>query len=136
MAFATRHKSSQFPTHNKNILFFFKKNPKLWLVGLAISVPGVQYGWQSVMAIQFETFGVSDTEVANILFLSVLCQAASVAAVGLAMDHFRHRLRLSILVLLTLSAGAYLWLALLSFDVVPYSLWQLFAATITATTRY
>ncbi len=112
------------------------RNRQLWLVGLALSIPGMQYGWQSIMAIVFEDFGVTDREVANIMFLSVVCQAAAVAVVGLAMDHFRDRLKPSVFVLLTTSCLSYVWLALLILDVIPYSLPQLYVSTVVATTGF
>ncbi len=90
------------------------RSRQLWLVGLALAIPGMQYGWQSIMAIVFEDFGVTDTEVANIMVLAVLCQAASVTAVGFAMDHFRDRLKVTIFIFFSISSLAYIWLALLS----------------------
>ncbi len=48
--------------------------------------------------------------------------------VGLAMDRFRSRLKLAMVLFLSVSTLAYVWLALITFDVVPYTLWQLYVS--------
>lgn len=109
----------------------------LWLVCLAYAVPGgLQIGWQAVMAIQFEHLGVTDTEVGNVGFVAIFGQAAGTAAVGLSMDHFRSRLKPSVLALLAVSSACFAWLALISFEVIPYSLPQLYVATVAGTSSF
>lgn len=104
------------------------KKPQLWLVVLAFAVPGAQYGFQSVMAIQFKHFGVTDTDIGSISFVAVTCQACGVTLVGLSMDRFRRRLKPVALAFLVASFLAYLWLALITFDVIAYRKWMLYTS--------
>ena len=106
-------------------------NKNLWLVCLVYSVPGgVQAAWQGLMGLNFEHLGVTDTEIGQIGFVSVFVQAATAAAMAFMQDHFRDKIKVSVFVLLTTSAACFIWLALISFSLIPYSLAQLYVATI------
>ncbi len=112
-------------------------NRDLWLLCAALAIPGgIQMGWQSVMAIQLEDLGVSDTDVGNIGFASFFGQAAGMAAVGLAMDHFRSKIKTTLLVLLTVSFMSITWLALITLEWIPYSLAELYIAMVLGTSCY
>ncbi len=113
------------------------KSRPIWMVCLAYAVPGgIQIGWQAVMAIQLEPLGVTDTEVGDIGFVAMFAQALGAATVALTMDHFRDKIKVSVLVLLTASFVCFTWLALISFEIIPYSLAQLYMAVIVGTATY
>ncbi len=108
---------------------FILHNRDLWLMCAALAIPsGIMMGWQSVMAIQLEDLGVTDTDVGNIGFVSCFGQAAGMAVVGFAMDHFRSKIKMVILILLSISFISITWLALLTLEWIPYSLAQLYIA--------
>ncbi len=122
--------------HNTQIVFkeswkLILQKKELWLLCAAMSIPGgIQMGWQSVMAILLEDLGVTDTDVGNIGFVTCFGQAAGMAAVGLAMDHFRSKIKTALLILLTISLLSTTWLALLTLEWLPYSLTQLYIAMV------
>eukprot|EP00095_Tigriopus_kingsejongensis_P006891 maker-scaffold125_size330479-snap-gene-2.12 protein:Tk06891 transcript:maker-scaffold125_size330479-snap-gene-2.12-mRNA-1 annotation:"hypothetical protein DAPPUDRAFT_102163" len=108
-------------------------NKQLWLCCLAYSISnGVQAAWQGVMALNFAPLGVTDADVGTIGFVSVFAQCFLGCVVAFAQDRFRDYIKLSILVFLSLATLCFVWLALLCFGVIPFSMWQLYAATIAA----
>ncbi len=132
------------PTAPQNEHLGFKESWKLilhsrdlWLLCAALAIPGgIQMGWQSVMAILLEDLGVTDTDVGNIGFAACFGQAAGMAAVGFAMDHFRSKIKTTLLILLTISLLSITWLALLTLEWLPYSLTQLYIATVCGVSFY
>ncbi len=113
------------------------KSTPIWMVCLAFSIPGgIQIGWEAVMAIQLEPLGVTDTEVGNVGFMAMIFQAVGATVVALAMDHFRDKIKLSVMALLTVSFLCFAWLALISFEIIPYSLGQLYVAVVVGTSSF
>ncbi len=130
------------------------------------------------MAIELEHLGVTDTDVGNIGFVGFFAQAALTLVVGLSMDHFRNKIKVSrlllllllpisalgkpffinvllqkmnvargeniflcisqltLVVLLSVSTACFVWLALISLEVIPYSLAQLYVAAVVGTASY
>ena len=111
------------------------RNPQLWLTCLAYSISnGFLAGWQGVMALNFQPLGVSDEDIGFLGFLAVFVQCAVAVGVSFVQDRFRNKIKLSIITLLTLASVMFLWLALLCLEVIPYTLWQIYVATITGST--
>ncbi len=113
------------------------KNKNLWIMCAAYALPGgVQVGWQGVMALNFEHLGTTDTEIGDIGFVSIFTQAATAVAVAFMQDRFRDKIKMTLLLLLLLSSLCFTWLALLSFEVITYSLAQLYVATVLGVSAY
>ena len=106
-------------------------NKNVWLACLVYSIPGgVQVGWQGLMGLNFEHLGVTDNEIGQIGFVSVFVQSAAAALVAYMQDSFRDKIKITVFVLLTFSSACFIWLAFISFSIIPYSLAQLYVATI------
>lgn len=111
------------------------RNPQLWLTCLAYAISnGFLAGWQGVMALNFQPLGVSDEDIGFLGFLAILVQCAVAVSVSFVQDRFRSKIKVSVITLLTLASGMFLWLALLCLEVIPYSLWQIYVATISGST--
>ena len=105
------------------------KSVMLCLIGFSLST-GVQGAWVSVMTVNFATLGVGDKTSG---YIGVAATAAGIViglAVAVFTDHIRKHIKLTIIFILALSTGAYVWLTLLILKVLPYSLIQLYASTI------
>lgn len=125
--------SSVVRTHFSKGIKDMCRNKQLWLCCLCYAISnGVQAAWQGVMALNFAPLGVSDSDIGQIGFISVFCQCAMASLVAYGQDYFRDHIKPSLIVLLTLATICFIWLALLCFEVIPFSMWQLYVATILA----
>ena len=98
-------------------------------IGFSLST-GVQGAWMSVMTVNFQTLDVGDKTSG---YIGVTATAAGIIigiAVGQFTDHIRKHIKMTLIFILLLSTGAYVWLTLLILKVIPFDLVQLYASTI------
>ena len=101
----------------------------LCFIGFSLST-GVQGAWSSVLTLNFEPLGVGDKQSG---YIGVAATAASIVvgiAVGQFTDHIRKHIKWTLMFILLLSTGAYVWLTLIVLKAIPFSLVQLYISTI------
>ncbi len=111
------------------------RNRDLWLVCLTYALPsGGSSGWSAVMTINFASLlGVNDEESGRIGLAAVVASAALTPLLALITDRWlRRRMRVTLALLNVVATLCYIWLALLCYGVIPFSLWQLYASSVAA----
>lgn len=111
-------------------------NKDVLLSCLAYSISqGVMGAWMSVMVNQIGPLGYSDQEIGMMGLASVISQCIMSMAVGYIMDHLKHKMKMTILIILCISTCGFVWLMLMCLpgSGVPHSSVSIYLAIIIAT---
>lgn len=116
-------------------LAYLMTNKSAMFCILAYSISfGVQGHWIGVMAINFEPLGISESD-CGVMGL-VLVFSSTVASILLSryMDYFRSKMKLALMVVLSLSLLCLIWLTMTIDQIVPFSATQVWVSTIVGIT--
>jgi len=109
-------------------------NKNVLLTCFAYSVSqGVMGSWLGVMVNNFGPMGVSDQQIGYMGLASVISQCVLSMGFGFLTDRLKGYMKFTILLLLVVATGGFVWLMLMCLDIVPHSLETLYAAVILAT---
>jgi len=124
--------ASVVKTRFRTGLIELAKNPNAWGCAFAYAIPGgTLLAWQGIITTNFEDLGIGDKETGYIgLAMSISCAIFATVISVLVAKKLRTKLKLTIIILLSLGA---FFLPLVGFDLstLPsYSFWQVCASTI------
>lgn len=96
---------------------------------------GVMGAWMSVMVNQVRPLGYTDQQIGMMGLASVLSQCIMGMLFGYMADHLRHKMKLTLLVLLVVATGGFTWLMLMCLpgSGFPHTIVRLYLAIIVAT---
>ena len=91
--------------------------------------------WLGVMVNQIRPLGYTDQQIGMMGLASVLSQCIMSIGIGFFIDHLKHKMKLTILILLCISAIGFTWLMLMCLpgSGVPHSIYTLYTAIVLAT---
>jgi FLVCR family MFS transporter len=89
--------------------------------------------YMSVMVNQLSPLGYSDQQIGYMGLASVVAQCIMSMLFGYISDHLRHKMKLTILILLSVSTGGFVWLMLMCSHHLPQTETYLYMAIIIAT---
>ena len=112
-------------------LVMHRKAAVLSILAYSIST-GVQGHWQSVMAINFESLGITETDVGWIGLLIVAVSTVCGIVLAVCADYFHSKLRLSLMLALGSAGLCLIWLALLAEKLIEFSNVQFWIAAVLA----
>ena len=118
--------------HFRNGLRTLLGNRNVWASAVAYSIPGGIVGaWSSVMTINFNnSLGIDDEECGRIGVISVAACCVIAFSAAYLTDKVKKHIKVTLLVLLLLTAGCFAWMGMLCLKFIPYSRWQLYVSTI------
>ena len=82
---------------------------------------GVLGSWLGVMVNNFRPLGLTDRTIGMIGLLAVIGQVILTTAVGFLMDKLKHKMKATLLVLISLASLGFIWLLLICLQVVAHS---------------
>ena len=96
---------------------------------------GVMGAYMSVMVNQIRPLGYTDQQIGMMGLAAVISQCVMSMAFGYISDRLRHKMKLTILILLCISAIGFTWLMLMCLpgSGVPHSIYTLYTAIVLAT---
>ena len=96
---------------------------------------GVMGAYMSVMVNQIRPLGYTDQQIGMMGLAAVISQCVMSMAFGYISDRLRHKMKLTILILLSVSTGGFVWLMLMCLpgSGVPHSAFTLYSAIMLAT---
>lgn len=85
------------------------------------------------MSINFEPLGVNDEEAGYIGIVACFVSSVFCLLISYITDHLRKHMKVTLVVLLVLETLSWTWLAMICDKIIPFSTWQLYAATVCGT---
>jgi len=109
-------------------------NKDVLLISFAYSISqGVMGSWLGVMVNQIKPLHYNDQEIGMMGLASVVSQCIMSIGMSWLSDRLRHKMKVTILVLLLISATGFTWLMLMCMELLPQTKITLYAAIILAT---
>lgn len=106
------------------------KNKNALLLCFSYSMGGVLGSWLSVMVNNFRPFSISDQEIGFIGLLAVIGQCIMTTSVGVLMDRLKHKMKISLIVLISLATAGFVWLMLICIHQIEFSKAQVYVSVI------
>ena len=117
--------------HFKDSIRALVYDRSVMLCFIAFSIcTGVQGAWSGVLTLNFDPLKVGDKQSG---YIGVSTTAASIVvgvAVGQVTDRIRRHIKWTLILILLLATGSYIWLTLIVLKAIPFSLAQLYMSTI------
>merc|ERR1711970_170775 len=110
------------------------ENRNVLLACFAYSISqGVMGSWLGVMVNNFRPLGISDETIGQIGLFSVLSQCICSIGIGFFTDRLKQHMKLTLLILLMLATGCFVWLMMICLKILPHQIEYIYVAVILAT---
>ena len=76
------------------------------------------------MVNNFRPLGIEDQEIGMIGLFAVLGQCALATIVGFTIDRLKHKMKITLLVLISLATAGFVWLTLICIGTAPVTIWS------------
>ena len=76
------------------------------------------------MVNNFRPLGIEDQEIGMIGLFAVLGQCSLATIVGFTIDRLKHKMKITLLVLISLATAGFVWLTLICIGTAPATIWR------------
>ena len=76
------------------------------------------------MVNNFRPLGIEDQDIGMIGLIAVLGQCALATIVGFTIDRIKHKMKITLVVLISLATAGFVWLTLICTETAPVTIWR------------